>query len=302
MTTRVLTAFLVLGTLAAVSAQPSSRFVLASVVDPQTDTPLGGLAAEDFIVQEGTTPCETIAARPAGYPIAILVDTSNAARQEFTQIRKAVRQLVSRLSGRDVALYTFGDRSFRVADFTRDTTRLERTVDQLFAAPDGESHVLDTIIEASRDLGKREAPVSMIVVVSAGANDQSSRTPREVFEPVVASRSIMHLVEMRSIGASGRLNNVRGRRNFTSDRSAEAALGLQELLQGLVNQTRGTYDRIFAASGYPLSLEKLQRRLSTEVVLEYASAGGPASSLKIGTRLAGGVVTAIGLERAPREP
>jgi hypothetical protein len=27
----------------------------------------------------------------------------------------------------------------------------------LFAAPDGESHVLDTIIEASRDLGKREA-------------------------------------------------------------------------------------------------------------------------------------------------
>jgi len=46
MMTRVLTAFLVLGTLAAVSAQPSSRFVLASVVDPQTDTPLGGLAAE----------------------------------------------------------------------------------------------------------------------------------------------------------------------------------------------------------------------------------------------------------------
>ena len=302
MTTRILTAFLVLGTLTAVSAQPSSRFVLASVVDPQTDTPLGGLAAEDFIVQEGTTPCETIAARPAGYPIAVLVDTSNAARQEFTQIRKAARQLVSRLTGRDVALYTFGDRAFRVADFTRDTTRLERTVDQLFAAPDGESHVLDAIIEASRDLAKREAPVSMIVVVSAGANDQSSRTPREVFEPVLASRSIVHLVEMRSIGASGRLNNVRGQRKFTSDRAAEAALGLQELLQALVNQTRGTYDRIFAASGYPISLERLQRRLSAEVVVEYASAGGPASSLKIGTRLSGGVVTAIGLERAPREP
>ena len=301
MMTRVLTAFLV-GTLAVVSAQPSSRFVLASVVDPRTDTPLGGLAAEDFIIQEGTTPCETIAAKPASYPIAVVVDTSSAARQEFTQIRQAVRQLVSRLTGRDVALYTFGDRAFRVVDFTRNTSRLERAVDQLFAAPDGESHVLDTIIEASRDLGKREAPVSMIVVVSAGANDQSSRTPREVFEPVVASRSIIHLAEMRSIGASGRLNNVRGRRNFTSDRAAEAALGLQELLQGLVNQTRGTYDRIFAGSGYPISLEKLQRRLSSEVVVEYASAGGPASSLQIGTRLSGGVVTAIGLERAPREP
>jgi hypothetical protein len=301
MTTRILTAFLVLGTVAVVSAQPSSRFLLASVVDPQTDTPLGGLAAEDFVIHEGTTPCETIAARSAEYPIAILVDTSHAARREFTQMRKAVRQLVSRLSGRDVALYTFGDRAFRVADFTRDVSKLERIVDQLFAAPDGESHVLDAIIEASRDLAKREAPISMIVVVSAGANDQSSRTPREVFEPVVASRSIMHLVEMRSIGASGRLGNVRGRRNFTSDRAAEAALGLQELLQALVNQTRGTYDRIFAASGYPISLDRLQRRLATEVVVEYASAGGPASSLKIGTRLAGGVVTAIGLDRAPRE-
>jgi hypothetical protein len=302
MMTRLLTAFFVLATLTAVSPQSSSRFVLASVVDPQNDTPLGGLAAEDFIIQEGTTPCETIAARPAGYPIAVLVDTSNAARQEFTQIRKAVRQLVSRLSGRDVALYTFGDRAFRVADFSRDISRLERAVDQLFAAPDGESHVLDAIIEASRDIGKREAPVAMIVVVSAGGNDQSNRTPREVFEPVLASRSIMHLVEMRSIGASGRLGNVRGRRNFTTDRAAEAALGLQELLQGLVNQTRGHYDRIFAASGYPISLDRLQRRLSSEVVVEYTSAGGSAASLKIGTRLAGGVVTAIGLDRAPREP
>ena len=100
----------------------------------------------------------------------------------------------------------------------------------------------------------------MIVVVSAGSNDQSNRTPREVFDPVLASRSIMQIVEAREIGASGRLGNVRGRRTFTSDRKAEAALGLQELLQGLVNQTRGHYDRIFAASGYPISLDRLQRR------------------------------------------
>jgi hypothetical protein len=111
---------LLLGTLTTLPAQSSSRFVLASVVDPQSDTPLGGLAAEDFIIQEGSTPCETIAAKPAGYPIAILVDTSNVARPEFTQMRKAVRQLVSRLSGRDVAIYTFGDRAF-ASPTTRET-------------------------------------------------------------------------------------------------------------------------------------------------------------------------------------
>jgi len=287
----------------AVPLQPPSRFLLASVVDAQTATPVAGLAAEDFVIQEGTTRCETITARVAQYPIAILVDTSHAARPQFTEMRKAVRQLIGRMSGRDVALYTFGDRAFRVADFTRDTSRLERAVDQLFALPDGESHVLDAIIDAGRDLSRREPAVAMIVVVSAGANDQSNRTPREVFEPVLASRSIVHVVEARTIGASGRLGNVRGRRNFTSDRAAEAALGLQELLQGLVDRTRGDYDRIFASSGYFASLERLQRRLAAEVVVEYASSGENSSApLQIGTRVPGGAVRAVGLDRAPREP
>ena len=290
------------GAVAASAMQQSTRFVLASVVDSLTDTPIAGLSPDDFIVQEGTTPRETIAVRPANYPVAILVDTSQAARAEFTRMRKAVRQLVARMSGRDVAIYSFGDRAFRVTDFTRDTTRLERAVDQLFALPDGESHVLDAVIEAGKDLARREPAVAMIVVVSAGANDQSNRTPREVFEPVLASRSIVHVVEMRSIGASGRLGNVRGRRNFTSDRAAEAALGLQELLQDLVARTRGDYDRVFAGSGYSASLDRLYQRLNAEVVVEYTSAGGPPSDLRIGTRLAGGAVRGIGLDRAPRQP
>lgn len=285
----------VLIAVAGAATQPASRYLLASVVNPATNMPVGGLAAEDFVVQEGSAACETIAVRPAQYPVALLVDTSQAARREFMQMRTAVHHLVARLSGRDVAIYTFGDRAFRAADFTRDTTRLERVVDGLFAAPDGESHVLDAIIEAARDLSRREAAVAMIVVVSAGANDQSNRTPREVFEPVLGSRSILHVVEMRSIGASGRLGNVRGRRNFTTDRAAEAALGLQELLQALVDRTRGDYDRVFAATGYDASLDRLQTRLGAEVILEYQSAGGPSSELRVGTRLAGATVRAVGL-------
>lgn len=291
----------ILGAVGALPLQSSSRFVLASVVDPQSDAPVMGLGADDFVVQEGATRCDTLGAKPAQYPIAILVDTSGAARPQFSEMRKAVRQLAGRLSGRDVALYTFGDRAFRVVDYTRDTTRLERAVDQLFALPEGESHVLDAIIDAGRDLSRREPAVAMIIVVSAGANDQSNRTPREVFEPVLAGRSIVHVVEMRTIGASGRLGNVRGRRNFTSDRAAEAALGLQELLQAIVDRTRGDYDRVFSASGYHASLERLQRRLAAEVVVEYAPSGGDSKALlRVGTRVPGGGVRAIGLGVEPR--
>jgi len=284
---------------AAAPTQDASRFVLASVVD--TDgAPVVGLDADDFVVQEGTTRCETLSAKPAQYPVAILVDTSQAARTEFGEMRKAVKRLVARMSGRDVTLYTFGDRAYRVEDFTRNTTRLERAVDQMFALPEGESHVLDAIIEAGRALRAKEPAVAMIVVVSAGGNDQSNRTPREVFDQVLGSRSIVHVVEMRAIGASGRLGNVRGRRNFTTDRAAEAALGLQELLQGLVDRTRGTYDHIFSASGYHSSLEGLQRRFEGELVIEYATQDGGA--LQIGTKVPHGAVRAVGIVGKPDQP
>jgi len=295
-----LAALIAMTVLSAPSLQPSNRFVLASVVDGQSEMPILGLSAEDFVVQEGTSRCDTLNARPASYPIAILVDTSQAARTQFSEMRKAVRQIVGRMSGREVGLYTFGERSFRVLDYTRDTTKLERAVDQLFALPDGESHVLDAIIEAGKDISRREPAVAMILVVSAGANDQSSRTPREVFDAVLASHSIVHVVEMRAIGASGRLGNVRGRRNFTSDRSAEAALGLQEVLQAIVAQTQGDYDRVFSSSGYHASLERLQRRLAAEVVVEYIPGGGDSKSLRIGTRVPGATVRGIGLDRAPQ--
>jgi VWA domain-containing protein len=284
---------------AAAPLQSTSRFVLASVVD-HDGAPVVGLSAEDFVLQEGTTRCETVSAKPAQYPIAILVDTSYAARTEFGEIRKAVRHLVGRLSGRDVALYTFGDRALKVEDFTRNTTRLEHAVDRLFVMPEGESHVLDAIIDAGRALKAKEPAVAMIVVVSAGGNDQSNRTPREVFDQVLGSRSIVHVVETRAIAASGRLSNPRLRRNFTSDRAAEAALALQELLQGLVDRTRGAYDRVFSTSGYHASLERLQRRLDAELVIEYASQGGGA--LQIGTRVPNASVRAVGIAAAPDGP
>ena len=296
MTIRILC---VVAVLAAGPLQSNSRFVLASVVD-HDGAPVVGLSAEDFILQEGTTRCETVSAKPAQYPIAVLVDTSYAARTEFGEIRKAVRHLVGRLSGRDVALYTFGDRAFRVEDFTRNTTRLEHAIDQLFVMPEGESHVLDAIIDAGRALKAKEPAVAMIVVVSAGGNDQSNRTPRQVFDQVLGSRSIVHVVEMRAIAASGRLNNPRLRRNFTSDRATEAGLALQELLQGLVERTRGAYDRVFSPSGFHSSLEGLQRRLDAEVVIEYASPG--AGPLQIGTRVPNGSVRAVGITGALDKP
>ena len=72
-------------------------------------------------------------------------------------------------------------------------------------------------------------------------------------------------------------------------------------MRGLADRTRGAYERIYSASGYFASLEQLQRRLAAEVVIEYASPhDGAPGALQIGTRVPGGTVRAIGLDRAPR--
>jgi hypothetical protein len=284
---------------AAISAQPASRFVLASVTAPSGE-PLVGLAADDFIVSDGGELREVLNATPAAYPVAVLVDTSQAARTEFITLRNAVRQFVDRLSGRDVALYTFGERALRVVDFTRDTAKLHKAVDSLFAGPNADSHVLDAIIEASADIRRRESPVTLMTVVSAGGNDQSNRTPREVFDAVLSTRTIVHVVDMRTPRASGRLNNVRGRRSTTGDRSAEAALALEEVMRGLAGRTEGSYHLIYSASGYQPNLDALQRTLAAEMVVEYAAPNGGPAMLRMGTRIAGAAVRGIGLDRAPR--
>src|SRR5262249_21482232 len=132
-----------------------------------------------------------------------------------------------------------------------------------------------------------------------GANDQSSRTPKEVFDAVLSSRSTIHVVEMRTPRASGRLNNVRGLRGRTSDRSADAALGLQELLRELAGRTVGDYNLLYAGSGYQSDLDALQRTLQSELIVEYASASPTGASLRLGARKVGASVRAVGLDRAP---
>jgi hypothetical protein len=284
---------------AASFAQPASRFVLAAATDA-SGQPLLGLAAEDFVIYEGSTAVDALNATPALYPVAVLMDTTQQARNEFMPMRTAARQFVSRLTGREIALYTFGERSSRVVDFTRDISKVQRAIDSVFARPDADSHVLDALIETAKDIRRKEVPISLIAVLSVGGNDQSSRTPREVFEAVLSSRSTVQIIEMRSPRASGRLTNPRGRRTSTSDRSAEAALGLEEILRVLADRTQGAYNLIYAGSGFQSSLDRLQRSLASEVVLEYASVSASgAAPLKIGTHMVGVTVRGIGLERAP---
>jgi VWA domain-containing protein len=283
----------------AAQTHQESRYVLARIVD-DTGASLNGVSPEDFIVRENGAAREIITATPAHYPIAVLVDTSAFARPVFIQLRSAVVQFLDALSGRAVALYTFGDQALRVADFTTDVSALQRKAGSLFAEPQGQTHVADAIIRAANDLKARHSPIAMILVLSTGGIDRSSRMPVLVREAVLASRAVVRVIDMRQAAVAPPPNRPGGTGDAV-DTSMSTFAG-EQLLRGLAERTLGHYARIFSGSGFEGELGDLRQLLAAEVVLEYAVPAGapPAHGLELGTHLPGATVQGMGLERAPR--
>jgi hypothetical protein len=262
--------------------------------------PLAGLGPDDFVLREGGVLREILDARPAHYPAAILIDTSAFARPVFFQLRRALTRFLDAMSDREVALYSFGDTAMRVANFSRDMSRLRRAADGLFADPQGQTHTADAIVRAAEDLRKRGTPLSTIVVLSAGGIDRSGRSPMDVTSAVLASRSIVHVIDMRATVGSGAPADRPRSRGAAVDNSY-ITLGADQLLRDLPARTLGRYMQVFGPSGFDESLDALRRQLAAEVVVEYLRpTETPAGPLQIGTRVPGATARGVGLERDPR--
>jgi len=278
------------------AATLESRFALVSAADRE-GAPMLGLAADDFVVEDAGARCEVLGVTPASYPVAIIVDTSSFARSDFQQLRDAVHQFIGALSGRDVALFASGAMPTRVVDFTRGMGQLEEGIAHTFAQPGSAPRILDAIADAARDLRERRSTITRIVVVSAGGPDSSARAPRAVLDAVVASRSIVDVID---------LQQTHRRSNPADERSSKTVIPSElrsdndaALLHALSKRTLGIYERIVTPSGYAASLQKVRGQILSEVVVEYAATSGSARNLRVGVRLPGAVVRGIAVERWP---
>lgn len=270
------------------SPQPSTQLILASAIDRDGNTILD-LGPDEFLIEEGGLRCEAVEVRPAAYPIAIAIDTSGFAREPLMSIRHALHVFVAALSGRQVALYTFGAPSARVVEFTSDFSQLDHAIDRLFASPTSGARPYDAVTMAANDLRALNAPVTMIVVLSAGGPDNSAAGPREMQDAVRQTRAVVNVVDFRTVrAASGMSHEGRPAPIVSEDR----------YLSALAQGTRGTYDRITQEGGYLTSLERLRRLLESEVFVEYTpQPDAPSQTLKVGVRLPGVAVRAVGLDR-----
>jgi hypothetical protein len=272
------------------AAQEQSRYALVGVVD-ETGAPMMGLGSGDFIVENDHRRCDVIGVTPAAYPIAVVVDTSAFATSEFQLMRQAVERFVDRASGeRDVAVYASGSPVTKVVDFTRDHDALARGVTRLFASRTATTHTLETIREAAEDLRARHAPVTGIVVTSAGGIETTAPRTADVLPVVLASHAIVHIVDRRSL----RLNQ--GTNHQSQLRSPQSGGG--DVLESLALRTSGKYIRGAAGAVYSSGLDTVGRELDSEVIMEYAVAKSARYDLHVGLIVVGSLGRAIGLDNA----
>jgi von Willebrand factor type A domain len=184
------------------SAQPIERALWVSVVD-QAGSPVDGLRTSDFIVREDNVAREVLRVAPAEQPmeIALLVDTSQTARNDISHIRQALPAFVETLTkpneaGRrnQIALIAFGERPTIFTEYTTDYAALKKGIDRIWALDNSGAYFLDAILETVQGFKKREASRPVIVAIVVEGLEFSYRQYDQVLGPLKDSTAPLYAI------------------------------------------------------------------------------------------------------------
>ncbi len=237
-------------------ASASDQRIYVSVLDQQ-DNPVVGLAADAFIVREDGIRREVLSVTKAtgSFQVALVIDNSEAVRPYLRDLRAGLESFVKMMSGsHEMALFTIGDRPTIVTDYRNNPEELQAAVKRIFPRPMSGGHLLDTILNASRGLSRRNTTRPIILVVTAEGVDYSSRSYQSVLQSVDESGASLHAVVLTSRGA-GLGTNARYR-DMVLDRGTERTGGkrhdllrgqrLQETLEALAHELLNQYLVVYA--------------------------------------------------------
>ena len=172
------------------------RTIFVSAVDKNGD-PVSGLDVKDFSVTEDGRAREVLRVTPALEPIdiAILVDNSAASIRTISPIRDALRKFAAQMAvGNQIAIIGLADRPTILVDYTSSTERLDQGIGRLFTMSGSGMTLLDSIVETSNGLRKREAPRAVIVPIITPGAEFTNRYSREVIAALKNSGAALHAI------------------------------------------------------------------------------------------------------------
>lgn len=263
------------------------RHVYVTAVD-QDGTPIVGLTAGHFAIRESGRDRTVLGVEPLRIPmhVAVLVDTSIANGAPDENFRSAVLAFVERLApANHVAVYSFGDRATRAADFTQDAVALRSATGGIFGWAHQRSHLIDAIDLALRDLERVESPRPVIIALCSESPEASGRTAGSVIKRLIEQSVAFHAVSLVNPG-SGSGTSALGGRGAPADRvpSSSQRLGgmvaagegdreRNQVLQQGTSKTGGGRQRVTNILALAPALGRVANELSNSYKVTFARPG-----------------------------
>jgi hypothetical protein len=216
------------------------RSMYVSVVD-QTGAPVADLGQSDFVVKEDNLTREVLRVVPATEPmqIAVLVDTSQAARDQVSFIRQALPPFAAVMTapnqaGRksEIAIIGVGERPTILSEYSSDPAQIKKGIDRIWSLQSSGMYLLDGLIETAQGLKKREAARPVIIGIATSGVEYSNRHHDQVVD---ALKSIGAAFYMLSLGKPDTSLSTESReRAIVFDEGPRVTGGYQEqLLTGM---------------------------------------------------------------------
>jgi hypothetical protein len=223
--------------------------------------PVPDLGPSDFVVREDNLAREVLKVEPAVDPmqIAILVDTSQGARDDISHMRTALPPFIKTLTTgevkNEVAIIAIGERPTVFTNYTFSQVELKKGVDRIWSVQGSGAYLLDGIIEVCQGFKKRGAQRPVIVAVLSEGPELSNRQHDQVLEPLRAAGAAFHAITMGRPSTS--LSDEARNRNMVLDEgprdtggrreelltSQALAAKLTQLADELTHQYKVTYAR-----------------------------------------------------------
>ena len=182
-------------------AQAIQRALYVSAVT-DAGAPIPGLGPADFIVREDNIAREVLKVEPATEPmqIAILVDTSQAARDDIAHVRTALPPFIAALTTGDVknevAIIAIGERPTVFTNYTFNQAELKKGIDRIWSVQGSGTYLLDGIVESGQGFKKREAKRPVIVALLSEGPELSNRQHDQVLESLANNNVAFHVITM----------------------------------------------------------------------------------------------------------
>jgi len=216
------------------------RTLYVSVLD-QDGAPVPDLGPSDFVVKEDNITREVLRVVPATDPmqVAVLVDTSQAARNQIQYMRQALPPFAAAMTApnennlrSEVAIIGIGERPTILSEYSSDPAKVKKGIDRIWSLQGSGMYLLDALVEVSQGLKKREASRPVMIGIATAGVEYSNRHHDQAIDPM---KSIGAAFYMLALGQPDTSLSIESReRAIVYDEGTRVTGGYQEqLLTGM---------------------------------------------------------------------